>query len=308
MNNLPKVIVIAGPTCSGKTDLAISLAGKIPSEIISADSRQVYKYLTIGTAKPTEKELQKVKHHFVDFLNPDENYNVSKFEKDVLKQIGQIIDNKRTPIIVGGSGLYIRAIVDGIFDVVDTDEKYRMELMNYRKKFGNEFLYEELKKVDPESAKNLIPQNWKRIIRALEVYKLAGKPIWKLQQEYKRETNLQFFQYGLNWERKILYKNIELRVDKMIKSGLVDEVKNILKLGYSKDINALNTVGYKEIIEYLEGKTTLERAIELIKRNTRRYAKRQLTWFRKDKRIKWFDINKKNDLKKITESIAADIS
>ncbi len=308
MNNLPKVIVIAGPTCSGKTDLAISLAGKIPSEIISADSRQVYKYLTIGTAKPTEKELQKVKHHFVDFLNPDENYNVSKFEKDVLKQIGQIIDNKRTPIIVGGSGLYIRAIVDGIFDVVDTDEKYRMELMNYRKKFGNEFLYEELKKVDPESAKNLIPQNWKRIIRALEVYKLAGKPIWKLQQEYKRETNLQFFQYGLNWERKILYKNIELRVDKMIKSGLVDEVKNILKLGYSKDINALNTVGYKEIIEYLEGKTTLERAIELIKRNTRRYAKRQLTWFRKDKRIKWFDINKKNDLKKIAESIAADIS
>ncbi len=308
MNNLPKVIVIAGPTCSGKTDLAISLAGKIPSEIISADSRQVYKYLTIGTAKPTEKELQKVKHHFVDFLNPDENYNVSKFEKDVLKQIGQIIDNKRTPIIVGGSGLYIRAIVDGIFDVVDTDEKYRMELMNYRKKFGNEFLYEELKKVDPESAKNLIPQNWKRIIRALEVYKLAGKPIWKLQQEYKRETNLQFFQYGLNWERKILYKNIELRVDKMIKSGLVDEVKNILKLGYSKDINALNTVGYKEIIEYLEGKTTLERAIELIKRNTRRYAKRQLTWFKKDKRIKWFDINKKNDLKKITESIAADIS
>ena len=308
MNNLPKVIVIVGPTCSGKTDLAISLGGKIPSEIISADSRQVYKYLTIGTAKPTEKELQKVKHHFVDFLNPDENYNVSKFEKDVLKQIGQIIDNKRTPIIVGGSGLYIRAIVDGIFDVVDTDEKYRMELMNYRKKFGNEFLYEELKKVDPESAKNLIPQNWKRIIRALEVYKLAGKPIWKLQQEYKRETNLQFFQYGLNWERKILYKNIELRVDKMIKSGLVDEVKNILKLGYSKDINALNTVGYKEIIEYVEGKTTLERAIELIKRNTRRYAKRQLTWFRKDKRIKWFDINKKNDLKKIAESIAADIS
>ncbi len=308
MNNLPKVIVIIGPTCSGKTDLAISLGGKIPSEIISADSRQVYKYLTIGTAKPTEKELQKVKHHFVDFLNPDENYNVSKFEKDVLKQIGQIVDNKRTPIIVGGSGLYIRAIVDGIFDVVDTDEKYRMELMNYRKKFGNEFLYEELKKVDPESAKNLIPQNWKRIIRALEVYKLAGKPIWKLQQEYKRETNLQFFQYGLNWERKILYKNIELRVDKMIKSGLVDEVKNILKLGYSKDINALNTVGYKEIIEYLEGKTTLERAIELIKRNTRRYAKRQLTWFRKDKRIKWFDINKKNDLKKIAVSIAADIS
>ncbi len=308
MNNLPKVIVIVGPTCSGKTGLGISLSEKIPSEIISADSRQVYKYLTIGTAKPTGEELQKVKHHCVDFLNPNENYNVSKFEKDALKIISNIHKNNKTPIVVGGSGLYIRAIVDGIFDVVDTDEEYRTELMNNRERFGNEFLYEELKKVDPQSAKSLIPQNWKRIIRALEVYKLTGEPIWKLQQEYKRETDLQFLQYGLSWDREILYKNIEIRVDKMIESGLINEVKNILELGYNKNINSLNTVGYKEIIEYLEGKITLERAIELIKRNTRRYAKRQLTWFRKDKRVKWFQVDSKKDFSKIIKNILTDIS
>ena len=303
-----KVIVIVGPTCSGKTEVAISLSEKIPSEIISADSRQVYKLLNIGTAKPTPEELQKAKHHFIDFLNPNEIYNVSKFEKDVLTKIDELLKNNKTPIIVGGSGLYIRAIVDGIFDVVDTDEEYRKKLMKEREKFGNEYLLEKLKKVDPKSAAKLIPQNWKRIIRALEVYKLTGEPIWKLQEEYKRETNFNFQQFGLNWQRKTLYKNIELRVDKMIELGLVEEVKEILALGFKKNLNALNTVGYKEIIEFLDEKISLERAIELIKRNTRRYAKRQLTWFRKDKRIKWLDINDKKDLSKVTQSIIEDIS
>ena len=307
MSKAKKVIVIVGPTCSGKTGVAISLAEKIPSEIISADSRQVYKYLTIGTAKPTLEEMKKVKHHFIDFLEPDKSYNVSKFEKDVLQKIEELHKQKLIPIVAGGSGLYIRAIVDGIFDVVDTDEKYRAELMNLREKHGNEFLLEKLRKYDPKSAEKLIPQNWKRIIRALEVYKLTGEPIWKLQAEYKRETNINFFQYGLNWNRQTLYKNIELRVDNMIEQGLVNEVKEILSMGYPKNINALNTVGYKEIIEYLDDKITLQRAIELIKRNTRRYAKRQLTWFRKDKRIKWFDIKNEEDLFYISEIIIKDV-
>lgn len=300
-------IVIVGPTCSGKTDFAISLAEKIPAEIISADSRQIYKHLTIGTAKPTQNELQKTKHHFIDFLEPDINYNVSKFEKDALSIIEELQQNNQTPIIVGGSGLYIRAIVDGIFDTVDTDEEYRKELMVHREEYGNEFLLEKLKNVDPESAEKLIPQNWKRIIRALEVYKITGKPIWKLQQEYKREVNIEFLQYGLNWERETLYDNINLRVEKMIDEGLVEEVKLILEMGFDKKANALNTVGYKEIIEYLDEKTSLERAIELIKRNTRHYAKRQLTWFRKDERVKWIDIKSKNDITKITQSILIDI-
>ena len=299
-------IVIVGPTCSGKTDLAISLAEKIPSEIISADSRQIYKHLTVGTAKPTQNELQKAKHHFIDFLGPDVNYNVSKFEKDALAIIEKLQKSNQTPIIVGGSGLYIRAIVDGIFDTVDTDQEYRLQLMKQREEYGNEYLLEKLKEVDPKSAQKLIPQNWKRIIRALEVYKITGKPIWKLQQEYKREFNIEFQQFGLNWEREILYDNINLRVDKMIDEGLVDEVKSIIDMGIDKKINALNTVGYKEIIEYLDEKISLERAIELIKRNTRHYAKRQLTWFRKDERVKWIDIKSKSEFPKITESILKD--
>ena len=302
-----KPIVIVGPTCSGKTDLAISLAEKLLAEIISADSRQIYKHLTIGTAKPTQNELQKVKHHFIDILEPDVNYNVSKFEKDALAIIEDLQNNNQTPIIVGGSGLYIRAIVDGIFDAVDTDEEYRSELMNQREEFGNDYLFEELINVDPESAQKLIPQNWKRIIRALEVYKITGKPIWKLQQEYKRETNIEFQQYGLNWERETLYDNINLRVDKMIDEGLVGEVKSILEMGFDKKANALNTVGYKEIIEYLDEEISLERAVELIKRNTRHYAKRQLTWFRKDERVKWINIKSKSDFPKITQSILNDI-
>lgn len=283
-----KVIVIVGPTCSGKTKVGISLALKLHSEIISADSRQIYKQLTIGTAKPTQDELRKVKHHFIDLFEPDEDYNVSRFETDSLKVIDELISQGKIPIVVGGSGLYIKALTEGIFNSVDTDDDYREELKEKREKFGNEYLYEELKKVDPQSASGMLPQNWKRVMRALEVFHLTGEPIWKVQENYERKgKDYNFILFGLNWDRKILYANIEKRVDEMIKSGLVEEVKNILSLGYSKNINSLNTVGYKEIISYLENEITLERTIELIKRNTRRYAKRQMTWFRKTENINW---------------------
>src|SRR3989339_1687538 len=283
-----KVIVIVGPTCSGKTKVGISLAQKLNSEIISADSRQIYKKLTIGTAKPTQDELRKMKHQFIDLLEPDEDYNVSRFETDSLKVIDELITQGKIPIVVGGSGLYIKALTEGIFNSVDTDDEYREELIEKREKFGNEYLYEELKKVDPQSASGMLPQNWKRVMRALEVFHLTGEPIWKVQENYERKgKDYNFILFGLNWDRKILYANIEKRVDEMIKSGLVEEVKNILSLGYSKNINSLNTVGYKEIISYLDNEITLDRAIELIKRNTRRYAKRQMTWFRKTENINW---------------------
>lgn len=302
-----KVIVIVGPTCSGKTDLSLRIAGKLNSEIISADSRQIYKYLNIGTAKPTESELGFVKHHLIDFLEPSEEYNASKFENDSIKIITNLLKKGKIPIIVGGSGLYIRALVDGIFNTVDTDVEFRAEIMSDRLKFGNEYIYDLLVQRDPKTAENLLPQNWKRIIRALEVYHITGKPIWKHQEEYKRDLPFEFFQVGLNWDRKILYPNIENRVDKMMEAGLVEEVNSILEMGYDKDINALNTVGYKEIINYLHGDYSLTRAEELIKRNTRRYAKRQLTWFRKDKRIKWFDISKIEDLKNISDDICSKV-
>ncbi|PKL81692.1 MAG: tRNA (adenosine(37)-N6)-dimethylallyltransferase MiaA [Ignavibacteriae bacterium HGW-Ignavibacteriae-3] len=291
-----KVIVILGPTCSGKTDLGISVAEKLRSEIISADSRQIYKYLNIGTAKPTANVMKGIPHHFIDMLNPDQDYNVSRYENDALSVMNELLYRGKIPIVVGGSGLYIRALTKGIFDSVDNDPDYREELLEQREKFGNEFLYNQLKAVDPESAANMLPQNWKRVIRALEVLHLTGEPIWKIQQNHSRTSDLKFCMYGLSWDRETLYKNIEKRVDKMISSGLVDEVKQILDMGYNKNINSLNTVGYKEIISYLENEISLDRAIELIKRNTRRYAKRQLTWFRKDELINWLPIATNNDL------------
>jgi tRNA dimethylallyltransferase len=307
--NERKVFLIVGPTCSGKTYLSLKLSELIPSEIISADSRQFYKFLNLGTAKPSKEELHKIPHHFIDFLKPSETYNVSRFEKDAEKTIEIIFKKNKMPIVVAGSGLYIKALIDGIFDTADKDEEYRGELLQKRKEFGNEFLYEELKKVDPVSAAKMLPQNWKRVMRALEVFHTTGEPIWKHHQKQalSKAKKYNFKQVGLNWDRKILYDNIDRRVDEMIENGLIDEVKNILKKGFNKNLNSLNTVGYKEIIQYLDGEISLERAIELIKRNTRHYAKRQLTWFRKDKRIEWSDVNEFSDLDQFAEQIVASL-
>lgn len=304
------VIVIIGPTCSGKTNLSLKLANLIPSEIISADSRQIYKFLDIGTAKPSKDELEKAPHHLIDFLDPSANYDASIFEKDAKEIIEKNFYLNKTPIIVGGSGLYIKALIDGIFDTAEKDEEYRKELLQKRKQFGNEFLYEELKKVDSVSADRMLPQNWKRVMRALEVFNTTGEPIWKHHQKQSagNKKKYVFRQFGLNWERNILYKNIDNRVDKMIEKGFVEEVKNILESGYEINLNSLNTVGYKEIIEHLEGNLTLERAVELIKRNTRHYAKRQMTWFRKDKRIQWFDITDFNEFDKIAKRIVKSLN
>ena len=299
------VIVIVGPTCSGKTNLSLKFAQLIPSEIISADSRQIYKYLDIGTATPSKQQLEKIPHHLLDILDPSENYDASLFEKDAELLIEQIFQKNKTPIVVGGSGLYIKALIDGIFDTSAKDLDYRKELLQKRLEFGKEFLHEELKKVDPSSSKTIHPKNWKRVIRALEVLHTTGEPIWKhhQMQSTSKEKKYDFKQFGLNWDRKILYENIEKRVDWMIKKGLIYEVKNILEMGYNKNFNSLNTVGYKEIIQYLDGIISLERAIELIKRNTRHYAKRQLTWFKKDKRIHWFELENLSELDQVVEEI-----
>ncbi|MFZ0454316.1 MAG: tRNA (adenosine(37)-N6)-dimethylallyltransferase MiaA [Ignavibacteriaceae bacterium] len=303
-----KVIVIVGPTCSGKTELSLLLAEELNTEIISADSRQFYKYLDIGTAKPDVDSLKKIKHHFINSLNPGEYYNASKFEKDALEVCENLFKQNKFPIIVGGSGLYIKALIDGIFDSADIDTDYRKIILNQKELYGNEYIYNELKKVDPVSASKMLPQNWKRVLRALEVYHQTGEPIWKQQQKHKREQEMNFYQYGLSWERKKLYANIENRVDKMISDGLIEEVKDILNTGYDSKLNSLNTVGYNEIISYLNEEITLERAVELIKRNTRRYAKRQLTWFKGDERIKWFEVENKEKLKGISKKILEDIT
>ena len=273
-----KVIVLVGPTGSGKTKLSLILAGLLNSEIISADSRQFYKGLNIGTAKPTQRELAQVRHHFINNLSIDGKINVSRYEKEALQTIEKIFAAGKIPIVVGGSGLYVKALIDGIFDTVDTDLEYRKKLLEERNKFGNSYLLDRLKKIDPVTASKLHQQNWKRIIRAMEVYKITGKPIWEFQQNYKREVEYEFLQFGLNWPREKLYAMIEKRVDKMLEDGLIKEVKDILNQNYSKNLNSLNTVGYKEIISFLNHEISFEEAVRLIKRNSRHYAKRQLTW------------------------------
>ena len=305
---MEKVIVIVGPTCSGKTYLSLRLADILKSEIISADSRQIYKYLNIGTAKPTNSQLEMVKHHFINELKPDDDCNASMFAEKAEIIIEELFEEKINPVVVGGSGLYIKALIDGISESADTNNELREELLELRKIFGDDYLYEELKKVDMISADKMLPQNWKRVIRALEVYRLTGKPIWQHHDNQSRSKKFNYHQIGLLWKRERLYQNIESRVDEMISIGLVEEVKSILKLGYDKKLNALNTVGYKEIIQYLDEVISLDRAVELIKRNTRRYAKRQMTWFNADKRIEWFDINSLSDLDLIAEKIAKEIN
>lgn len=301
------VIVICGPTASGKTALSIDLAKKMDTEILSADSRQIFKFLDIGTAKPTIRELNEVKHHFIDELNPDAVFNASMFEIEALKIIENLFAKNKIPVVAGGSGLYIQALVDGIFDAADNDEDLRKELLGLKETKGIEYLYNELEKVDPVSSAKMLPQNWKRVIRALEVFKITGRPIWQVQSEYSRNLDIKFIQYGLNWNRELLYDRINKRVDMMIEQGLAEETRRVLEMGYSKTLNSLNTVGYKEIISCLDGAIDIETAIELIKRNTRRFAKRQMTWFRRDERINWIEINSEKDLSAASGKIFMDI-
>jgi len=298
-----KALAIVGPTASGKTKLSLIVAEKLDGEIISADSRQIYRYMDIGTAKPSPEEREKVKHYFIDELNPDEEFNAGLFGEKARKIIEDIFSRGKVPIIVGGSGLYIKSLIDGFFEGPGADWELREILYRRAKDLGKESLYEELKKVDPVSAQKIHPNNLKRVIRALEVYYITGKPISQLQQTVKPEINFKTVQVGLKWDRKKLYKRIEERVEEMIRNGLIDEVKKLREMGYDKNLNSLQTVGYKEVFDYLDGLISYDRMIYLIKRNSRRYAKRQLTWFRQDERIIWIDVDEDTDFNELAEKV-----
>lgn len=296
------VLVIVGPTCSGKSAVGFLLAKELNGEIISADSRQIYKYLDIGTAKPPLEERKKVKHHFIDEVLPEHEFNAGEFSIQAREIIDGIFESGKQPIVVGGSGLYIRALIDGFFEAPSADPEIRVELENILRKKGGNALLEELRKVDPLAASRMLPSNTHRIIRALEVYRITGTPISELQK-INIPPNFQSVMVGLQWDRSKLYERINNRVDWMLNKGLLGEVKSLVEKGYSTKITSLRTVGYQEVFQFFDGKIEYETMVELIKRNSRRYAKRQLTWFRRDKRIKWFDMNTEDDIYKISREI-----
>ena len=293
MNNKikPKVIVIVGPTASGKTALSIELAKKINGEIISCDSMQIYKDLNIGSAKPTVEEMQGIKHYLIDEVEPTQRFSVAEYKKRAEKAIEEIIKKGKTPIVVGGTGLYANSLIYGIeYNEIKYDEKYRNELMKFAQtEEGLESLFEKARKIDPKAMEKISKNDKKRIIRILEIYNSTGATKTEQEKESrKNDVKYDYKVFALNMERSVLYERINKRVDIMLEQGLIEEVKNILKK-YNEFPTAMQAIGYKEIVEYFNGDLTKEEAIEKIKQESRRYAKRQLTWFKKIANVKWLD-------------------
>ncbi len=309
---MDKLIVLTGPTAVGKTELSIKLANKINGEIISADSIQVYKNLDIGSDKITIEEMQNVKHYLVDVLNPTEDFNIYIFKEMAKKAIKEIQAKGKIPIIVGGTGFYIQSVIYDTSFSKEDNSIIREELEQIARIKGNEFLHNELKKIDKVSAEKIHPNNVKRIIRAIEYYKLNNRPISQHNEEESiKEAVFNTKYFVLNDKRELLYDRIDRRVDKMIELGLVNEVKSLMDSGLDSTYNSMQGIGYKEIIEYLDGKCTLDDAINNIKKNTRHFAKRQLTWFRREQNVNWiekyqYDYDDERILSKMIEVIEND--
>ena len=295
----PKVVVICGPTASGKTALSIELAKKINGEIISSDSMQIYEDMDIGTAKPSKEEMQGIKHYMLNIVKPNQRYSVADFKKDAESAIEEILAKGKVPIVVGGTGLYVDSLIYGIeYQDIKLDEKYRQYLEKRAETEGLEKLYEEAKIIDPQAMEKISPNDKKRIIRVLEIYKATGKN--KTEQEIESRKNgvkYNYIVFALDIEREKLYEKINKRVDIMIEQGLIQEVEKLLHK-YNDFPTAMQGLGYKEVVEYLENKITKEEMIEKIKMETRRYAKRQITWFKKNKQTIWIS---PNDIQKILD-------
>jgi tRNA dimethylallyltransferase len=298
-----KPLLIAGPTASGKTALSLLLAERLNAEIVSADSRQVYRFMNIGTAKPSPKELQHVPHHFIDILNPDQDYNAAEYGKSARSAIVDITARGKSAIIVGGSGLYMRSLIDGFFDGPGRDPEIRERLETIFNEKGIDPLMVMLRDKDSKTAATIDASKPRRVIRALEVCLITGTPLSDHIASQSRIPLLNVIQIGLWWKREQLYDRINDRVDQMIRLGLIEETEGLLQKGYSSNLNSLNTVGYKEIISYLNKNMTLSEAVDFIKMNSRRFAKRQITWFRAEKRIAWFDVDQNTDPEQLAERI-----
>lgn len=287
---MEKVIVICGPTASGKTGLSIELAKRIKGEIISSDSMQIYQEMNIGTAKPTLEERQGIKHYLLDFVSPEERYSVADYKRDAKKAIKEIIKKGKTPIVVGGTGLYIDSLIYEIeYPNIEFDEDYRKKLEQRAQIEGLQVLYEEAQKIDPLAIQKISSKDEKRILRVLEIYHATGRTKTEQERESRKKPIQYDYQvYALKWDREILYERINKRVDLMLEQGLIEEVKGILK-NHKQFPTAMQGLGYKEVVEFLEGDITKQEMIEKIKMETRRYAKRQMTWFRKNKQTIWLN-------------------
>ena len=290
MENRKNLIILTGTTAAGKTALSIRLAKAVGGEIISADSMQVYRRMDIGSAKVTREEMEGVCHHLIDVLNPDEEFHVVKFQEMAKEAIKEIYDKGKIPIIVGGTGFYIQSVLYDIdFTQTDEDEDFREQLENLAREKGNEVLFEKLHRIDPKACENLHPNNVKRVIRAIEFYeKSGGKRISEHNEEQHEKPSPYCYTYFvLTDDRAVLYEKINRRVDNMLANGLVEEVKSLKKMGCSKDLVSMQGLGYKEILDYLDGTCTLEDAVYRIKRDTRHFAKRQITWFKRERDVIW---------------------
>ena len=288
------LVVLTGPTAVGKTKLSISLAKALNGEIISADSMQVYKYMDIGSAKITEKEMDGVPHHLINVLSPFEEFHIVRFQELAKKAMEDIYNRGKTPVFVGGTGFYIQAITKDIdFTEGEEDKQYREELSRLAAEKGNEFLHEMLQEVDKKSAEEIHANNVKRVIRALEFYKENGFPISQHNEEQKQnETPYNLAYFVLNAPRELLYERIDRRVDEMMESGLVEEVQKLKDMGCHREMTSMQGLGYKEILSFMDGEVPLNEAVRILKRDTRHFAKRQLTWFRRESDVIWVDKDK----------------
>ncbi len=292
----PKIVVICGPTGIGKTSAAIETTKVFDGEIISADSMQIYRYMDIGTAKQTLDEQAQVVHHMVNILEPDEPFNAAKFAAKAHDIILSLHRKGCIPFIVGGTGLYIKALVHGLFHTEPEDQDVRNRLKKREEELGAGYLYKRLTRIDPETAERLHSNDMLRIIRALEIYEITGRTISEFHQKHNfSDRPYSTLKIGLHMERELLYERINQRVDEMIIAGVLDEVKELLEKGYSPGLKSMQSIGYRHMVDFIQGKVTWDDTIRILKRDTRRYAKRQLTWFKADSEIVWVE---PGDLKK----------
>ena len=296
----PNVIVICGPTALGKTAVAVDLAESFSGQIISADSMQIYRYMNIGTAKPTLEEQSRVLHHMIDIVDPDESFNAEQFAQMAHKKILDLHQKKTLSFVVGGTGFYIKALVNGLFKAKATNSSARVRLKGEAETQGSPILHKRLRRCDPDAAARIHPNDVYRIIRALEVYELTGKTISEWHRTHRfADAPFRVLKIGLCMDREMLYGRINQRVEDMIRAGLVEEVNGLLGMGYTADLKSMQSIGYRHMVDFIQGRYSWNEALRTFKRDTRRYAKRQMTWFTADSEIEWIEPNQFSNVRKM---------